>query len=367
MAGQSVVLWSRLHLLTNSRRVLRYTKYMIIANVVLLHFPTTVLTFASNSNNLSPHVLNRFVKGYGIMEKIQMAGFFVQELILSVIYIKETLRLLKLSNSVQDEITSPPEEGDLRSGTMRKTMYQLLAINAIIIVLDMALLAVEFADLYLIQTTLKGAVYSVKLKLEFAVLGKLVQIVRTKNSDHSGLNHSSLEPPVSVTGNSTGIELEKKNTNNTARTGSGANVRPGINSAPVSGPVNMWPSFVDPNYMQGDLTHAPLSTIASGEEIEEDEDGQLGIEREKRKRRQTRGQSWIDHELVSLLHEHLLVERALTRLGQTQYWMNVSTQVLLSYVPCLSAVSTRNNMMSVPTHDHPPTAVCNSKQTCPSE
>ncbi|CAI6341777.1 unnamed protein product [Periconia digitata] len=294
VTGQSVVLWSRLHLLTNSRRVIRYTLIMILVNIPLLHFPTTILTFASNSNSLDHKTLLRFVNGYGIMEKIQMVGFFIQETILSVIYIKETLRLLKLSDSVQDDITSVPEEGDLRHGNMRKTMYQILAINAIIIAMDIALLSVEFANLYLIETTLKGVVYSIKLKLEFAVLSKLVQIVRTKNSNSSGLNHSSLERHISppMAANSTGLELHKKDTNGTVRTGSAANIRSSVSS----GPANQWPSFVEPSLVQGDVTHAPLSTILSSENTDEDEDGQLGKEREKRKRRQTR-QSWIDEEM----------------------------------------------------------------------
>lgn len=64
VTGQSVVLWSRLHLLTSSRRVLRWTLWMIIVNGVLLHSTTTVLTFGSNSNSLSRTTLQRFVNGY---------------------------------------------------------------------------------------------------------------------------------------------------------------------------------------------------------------------------------------------------------------------------------------------------------------
>ena len=43
--------------------------------------------------------------------------------------------------------------------------------------MDIALLGVEFANLYIIETTFKSVVYSIKLKLEFAVLGKLVEFV----------------------------------------------------------------------------------------------------------------------------------------------------------------------------------------------
>jgi hypothetical protein len=42
--------------------------------------------------------------------------------------------------------------------------------------MDLALIALQFANLFLYQTSFKGLVYSIKLKLEFAVLGKLVHI-----------------------------------------------------------------------------------------------------------------------------------------------------------------------------------------------
>ena len=48
--------------------------------------------------------------------------------------------------------------------------------------MDVALLGVEFANYYIIEATFKGVVYSVKLKLEFAVLGKLVNFVTGNQS-----------------------------------------------------------------------------------------------------------------------------------------------------------------------------------------
>ncbi|KAL6164222.1 hypothetical protein ACJQWK_09892 [Exserohilum turcicum] len=206
VTGQSVVLWSRLHLVTNSRQVLRWTLYMIIGDGVILHSITTVLTFGSNSNTLSRPTLERFVRGYSIMEKIQMVGFFLQETILSVIYIKETIRLLKLSEAVQDDTrsfddTTTVANGHLKQASVRKTMYQLIAVNVLIIMMDLALLSVEFANLYLIETTLKGVVYSIKLKLEFAVLGKLIQLVRDRAESDPSLSANGF--PVSSPGATT--------------------------------------------------------------------------------------------------------------------------------------------------------------------
>jgi hypothetical protein len=157
VTGQSVVLWSRLHLIVSGARgdrILQWTKYMIIFNACALHIPTTVLTFGSNGNTNT----NIYVKGYNVMEKIQMVGFFVQEIILSSIYIYETIKILRTS---------------LQPNTKR-TMYQLITINVVIIVMDLGLLGIECASLYILETLVKGVIYSIKLKLEFAILGKLV-------------------------------------------------------------------------------------------------------------------------------------------------------------------------------------------------
>jgi hypothetical protein len=278
---------------------------MIITNAIVLHVPTTVLTFGSNSNSLTDRTLSRFVNGYDIMEKIQMVGFFVQECILSIIYIKETLRLIKLSESVQDGLTSVTEsESGVKHGVeSRKIMYQLIAINAIIIGMDIALLAVEFANLYLVETTLKGVVYSIKLKLEFAVLGKLVQIVHAKsNSNRSQQSNSGLERRITSSGN----DLERKDTAATARTGSGGeaarvNTRVSIGNGGAAR-LDSWPDFVDRSRFSGDVTHAPLrSPVLVEESGLEAEVG--GVEHRKRRGRSGTGNGtgtdgWIDEELV---------------------------------------------------------------------
>lgn len=61
-------------------------------------------------------------------------------------------------------------------------LYQLFIINVLTILMDVALLGVEFANLYIIEATFKGVVYSIKLKLEFAVLGKLINFVTGNQS-----------------------------------------------------------------------------------------------------------------------------------------------------------------------------------------
>jgi hypothetical protein len=62
-------------------------------------------------------------------------------------------------------------------------MQQLIAINVIIIILDLFLLSLEAASLYILETLFKGVLYSIKLKLEFAILGKLVNFVGGNRAD----------------------------------------------------------------------------------------------------------------------------------------------------------------------------------------
>jgi hypothetical protein len=157
ITGQSLVLWSRLHLLVSGERgerILKWTKYMIIFNAIALHIPTTVLTFGSNGYGNT----HTFVTGYNVMEKVQMVGFFCQEIILSSIYIAETIKITKTS----------------LQPSAKRTMNQLITINVVIIIMDLGLLGIECASLYILETTVKGVIYSIKLKLEFAILGKLV-------------------------------------------------------------------------------------------------------------------------------------------------------------------------------------------------
>lgn len=159
VTGQSIVLYSRLHLVLRNPRILRRVLILILVDAVIFHIPTTVLTYGSNM--AGPVTRSAYIRGYNVMEKIQMTGFCLQEFLISGLYIWETIRMLRLD----------PDRGK------RKIMYQLVAINLIIIVMDLGLLVVEYMNKYIMETMLKGVIYSIKLKLEFAVLGKLVYLV----------------------------------------------------------------------------------------------------------------------------------------------------------------------------------------------
>ncbi|KAF7529278.1 hypothetical protein PCG10_007988 [Penicillium crustosum] len=161
VTGQSLVLWSRLHLVCYSPKVLRATLAMIIVDAIILHIPGSVLEFGSHSNKSS-----LFTNGFNIFERIQLVGFSIQEIILSVIYSWEAVRLLNLRPR----------------GHYRGTLVQLLIVNVAMIMMDAAIIGVQYSGLFDVHVTLKAMVYSVKLKLEYAILGKLVHITEVGGS-----------------------------------------------------------------------------------------------------------------------------------------------------------------------------------------
>lgn len=185
VTGQAVVLYSRLHLVLRNQFILRRIVEMICANVILLHVPTTVLTFGANiglyykeRGRFPASIASHFSKGYEDMEKIQMTGFCVQEFIISGLYIWETIKMIRVD----------------RDKMKTRIMYQLVGINAVIICMDLGLLLIEYKEFYSFETMIKGVVYGIKLKLEFAVLGKLIHLVSYQRyQDNSVIIH--LPPP----------------------------------------------------------------------------------------------------------------------------------------------------------------------------
>lgn len=168
ISGQSVVLYSRLHIVMHNKKRLRAVLIMIITNAIWLHIPIIVLVYGSNSNNPGP-----FIHPYSIYEKIQLTVFVLQELIISGLYLYETINLLKLEGTIGNH------------GNTTNILHHLIYVNVLVILLDCSIVGLEFANLYEIQTSWKPLVYSVKLKLEFSILNRLVELTKSARSGDS--------------------------------------------------------------------------------------------------------------------------------------------------------------------------------------
>ncbi|OQE27347.1 hypothetical protein PENSTE_c004G01461 [Penicillium steckii] len=158
VTGQSVVLYSRLHLISSNRFYCRFVLNMIIFNAFAMHIPTTVLFLGSN------HGVQDFIAPFNVYERVQLTVFSVQETIISALYIWETLTELRPILMLKG-----------RRG--QRVVFNVILVNAIAILLDASILATEYTNHFDIQTSYKPLVYSLKLKMEFTVLNSLVAVI----------------------------------------------------------------------------------------------------------------------------------------------------------------------------------------------
>jgi hypothetical protein len=150
---------------------------MIVFNFCVLHIPTTVLFLGINRG------LHSMDEPFNIYERIQLAGFAVQETLISGLYIWEAMTTLRPILA-------------LKGTRCRRVLVNLVAANVIAVLLDASLVTTEFTNHFDIQTTYKPVVYSIKLIMEFTVLNSLLAVVRTNPStlgDAQQLNRDELE------------------------------------------------------------------------------------------------------------------------------------------------------------------------------
>jgi hypothetical protein len=97
------------------------------------------------------------------VEKVEVSAFSVQEFIISGIYLYETRKILKTSTEVAKY-------------RVRRVMYRLIYINITMVLLDIAVIVLQYVNRYEVQVTFKDAAYSLKLKLELVILNQLKEI-----------------------------------------------------------------------------------------------------------------------------------------------------------------------------------------------
>jgi hypothetical protein len=193
--GQSLVLYSRLHLISSNDKLLRVIFWTILTTAVVLCVPTVTL----NLRQYTKHP-EAYTRGYVIMEKVQMSIFTAQEVFISLFYFWEIRRVLQViasSHTISFTPYSKTNTLSTNANTTRKSMWQLVAMNVLLLILDAVLLTVEFQNFYMIETTFKSLVYSTKLKVEFAVLSQIKGAMRTRSAQ------SSLTIAIPVTGKET--------------------------------------------------------------------------------------------------------------------------------------------------------------------
>lgn len=205
---QSWVLYSRLDLIVQDRRLLYWLRIVLIFNSIVFSIPTIVIGILAVSPNMrfffslnlvlmqraqQATTVNPTLRSKNIIwDRVQLTVYFVQETVLSLLYIYETRKYVRLKTFLSNPRPSDDAATDT-STAKNRVLWHLIFANLLIIALDIALLGIQYGGdhLFYLQGAFKPCVYGIKLKLEFLVLNRLIDIVRSRHhSTASGSNQS---------------------------------------------------------------------------------------------------------------------------------------------------------------------------------
>lgn len=162
----NLVLYSRLHLITKSG-ILTFTRWLIIVSCIVLYIPYITILIGFSSGD------KRFYRAEEVNERYAVAGSICRELFICGVYIYESVKQLKPIMI-------------MKGRTGRKVMVHLILANGAVVALDALMLASLFSHLQHVGQQYNGiglpfncASQSVKLKIEFSILNKLLELLGT--------------------------------------------------------------------------------------------------------------------------------------------------------------------------------------------
>jgi hypothetical protein len=154
--GFLMVLYSRLHLIVDSPRLLRALLFAIVG----LGIPLQIVMTLAGDRVLSTKVWN-------VTFRVEMI-FPFSEIALSTLYVFLFIRFMCQSTG---------------SGNMniRRTLYLLVGAEIVVLVTDVIGITLWYMGLYLLRLALLPFLYSIKLKVEFMILNRLTGIGKRKS------------------------------------------------------------------------------------------------------------------------------------------------------------------------------------------
>ncbi|TWU73483.1 hypothetical protein ED733_000775 [Metarhizium rileyi] len=177
---QGWMLYSRLHLLMQSKKTLLILKYIILFNSVVFSIPTMVIGTLAQATTVNPNLMSINL----VWDRIQLIVFFAQETTLSMLYLLQTRKYLKNRQLLQQRHTPSSSQATNRSQPkeQKAILWQVVYINILVLALQVALLGIQCANLFYLQSAIKPGIYAIKLKLEFVALNQLIHTVTKPNS-----------------------------------------------------------------------------------------------------------------------------------------------------------------------------------------
>ncbi|KAI4216045.1 MAG: hypothetical protein LQ351_001541 [Letrouitia transgressa] len=174
---QLMVLYSRLHLVIESRKVQRFVLIMILVTIPVFIIPTWIVVWPAY--NPDPPVTDRWSPPDAIVERFTQLGFTIVECIISGVYIYSLLGLLRYKSSVRQ----------------RRVFYDLIYVNIITVAFDILTVVLVYLNQLGTSHPIQNFSYALKLRLEFIVLNQLMAVaargVRRETFEEKRYHHPS--------------------------------------------------------------------------------------------------------------------------------------------------------------------------------
>lgn len=159
VSGFATVLWSRLGFIMENDKLRKYLLWMIIFNGVVWHTCMTTISAAVNAyrRDKSPAgqaALEAWTRPQKVCERIQIVFFCGQEILISSLYILAAYRYLR-SRACHET----------HRKKVKDIMFLLLGTQFVVIVIDLALILIDFLGYLRLKGFIHSFIYCVKLEV----------------------------------------------------------------------------------------------------------------------------------------------------------------------------------------------------------
>ncbi|MCJ1428744.1 hypothetical protein MMC29_006655 [Sticta canariensis] len=157
--AQSLILYSRLHLVMRDERIQRYILYMIVSTIFTFVIPQLIFVWPS-FNALDHEMSSLWSPREAIVSRYTQIGYTITESIISGLYIWSLFPLLRLKSNVRQ----------------RRVMTDLIYVNVVVIAFDILQVTLEYTNQVGFSQPLQCFSYILKMRLEFVVLNQLMDV-----------------------------------------------------------------------------------------------------------------------------------------------------------------------------------------------
>jgi hypothetical protein len=196
VTGFSIVLWSRLQIITSNKMIMRGVLAMILTNGFVFHSALVILQYGLAAASKSERAV--WLKVLNPFERVQITMFTLQEVIISGLYMRATYELLR------ERIVHHAEK-------TRKALILLFVVQTVVIMLDVIIITLDLAGYFTLKAIMHSWVYGIKLELEFVVLNQLVEIAQAGVPGLSTLSGSGTEFTITQTSETTRSPIASPN------------------------------------------------------------------------------------------------------------------------------------------------------------